>query len=663
VSDDGRRRATWIGLGLVVLAAVVYAPVRGHDFVSFDDPSYVRANPGVAGGLTWRAVGWAFTTGHAGNWHPLTWISHALDVSLFGMDAGLHHLTSVAFHAANTLLLFDLLRRLTGAVGRSAFVAALFAVHPLHVESVAWVSERKDVLSTLFWLLTTRAYVAYARAPTARRYALVVLAFVAGLLSKPMLVTLPFTLLLLDWWPLARTKEPGAWRRLVAEKVPLLLLAAASCVVTFFVQRTAGAVANVELYSVASRVANVPIAYVLYVRNMLWPTGLSPLYVHSRSVPVLESALAAAALAGVTFLALRHAARRPWFAVGWLWYLGTLVPVIGLVQVGAQSMADRYTYVPLIGLFVVVAWGAVDLLDWERRRGVLLPAAAAAATLACAVLARRQVGVWKDSEVLWRHAVDVSTDKSAALNNLGDYLCHVGRIDEAIAQFREMVRLRPDSAEAHNNLGYALRSKGELDLAMAEYHEAIRLHPELPHAYDNLGLALRDQGRLDEAAAQFREAIARKSDFAAARHNLAVVLAEQGRLDDAILEISEAVRLSPDDVPTRCDLGRMLERRGDVAGAVREFEAAIRRNPDAAEAHHNLAVLLAGQGRLDDAIREIREVIRISPGDAASHCDLGLMLERRGDVPGAVRALETAVRLDPGEAAARAALERLTGRR
>jgi len=549
-------RPAWISLGLVVLAAAVYAPVRGHEFVSFDDQAYVRANPHVAGGLTREAVRWAFTSGYAANWHPLTWISHMIDVALFGMDAGGHHVVNVVLHVANALLLFDVLRRITGAVGRSAFVAALFAVHPLHVESVAWVAERKDVLSTLFWMLTLEAWVAWVRAPNARRYALVLLAFAAGLMSKPMLVTLPFALLLLDAWPLRRLTDAASVRRLVVEKIPLFVLAAASSVVTFLVQRAEGAVAGFDANPVADRFANALISYVVYARNTFRPTGLAAIYVQERPLPMWKGVAAGAALVIVTILAVRQVRKRPWFVVGWLWFLGTLVPVIGLVQVGMQSMADRYTYVPLIGLFVVIAWGAAELIDSERRRGAAA-ALAVAATLACAVLARRQVETWKDSETLWRHAVDVDPGNAAAHNYLGDHLCWLGRFDEAAAEFGEFVRISPDSAEARNNLGYALMKAGHLNVAETELREAVRREPGFADAHENLGYTLRVQGRLAAAVVELNEAIRLRPSFAAAHRDLAGVLAEQGLYDEAVREFETALRLDPTDETARAGLERL----------------------------------------------------------------------------------------------------------
>jgi tetratricopeptide (TPR) repeat protein len=555
-ADDGRPR-TWICVALTLVTFAVYWPVHAHELVSYDDVAYVRDNPHVTGGLSWDAVRWAFTSGYQANWHPLTWISHMLDVSLFGMHAGAYHVTNVLLHVASTLLLFDVLRRITGALLPSAFVAALFAVHPLHVESVAWVSERKDVLSTLFLMLTLEAYVAWVRAPSRTRYALVVACLALGLMSKPMLVTLPFALLLLDWWPLGRWTDAASARRLVVEKVPLFLLVAASSVVTYLVQKTAGAVAELDAHPIGMRVENALISYVLYARNMFCPTRLAALYIHERPLPAWKAIGAAATLAAVTLVAARQRRRRPWFLMGWLWFLGTLVPVIGLVQVGMQSMADRYTYVPLIGLFVVVAWGAAELVGLERRRDLAFAAVASAATLACAVLARRQVETWKDSVTLWRHAIDVAPDNAAAHNNLGSTLCDLGRFEEAAAAFRDFIRISPDDADAHHNLGYASMKLGRLDVAETELREAIRLDPTFADAHENLGYTLRLEGRLPEAVVQFEDALHLKPDFAAAHRDLAGVLEEQGRIEDAIHHYDEALRLAPADAGAREGLERL----------------------------------------------------------------------------------------------------------
>ena len=458
----------------------MYAPVRHHEFVNFDDSQYVSQNPEVTGGLNGRAVSWALTTGHAGNWHPLTWLSHLLDVELFGLDPGRHHLTSVALHLANTLLLFGLLFRMTGALFRSAFVAALFALHPLHVESVAWIAERKDVLSALFFLLTLSAHLAYVRRPGWSRYVLVVVLFALGLMAKPMLVTLPFVLLLLDFWPLGRAAAPSAWRRLIVEKLPLLALAIASSLVTLLVQQRAGAIKGLDLLPLSRRLATAVLACVWYAAKVVWPTHLAALYPYPAPVPSWQALGALAVLAAVSLIVLRAAPRQPYLPVGWFWFIGTLVPVLGLVQVGSQPWADRYTYIPVIGLFIVVAWGAVDLLAGWRHRHVLLAGAAALVLVACAIAARRQVGYWRSSVVLWEHALEVTTANHRAESNLAHALAGQRRLEEAVAHYSAALRIKPDFAEAHNNLGLALAEQGQGTRGHGPLRRGLARAPRLP---------------------------------------------------------------------------------------------------------------------------------------------------------------------------------------
>lgn len=531
----------WFLLALAALTAVVYAPVRHFDFVQVDDPAYVTENPHVLRGLTPEGIAWAFTTGDAANWHPVTWLSHMLDVQLFGVAAGPHHLTNVLLHMANTLLLFGLLVQLTGAVWRSALVAALFAVHPLHVESVAWVAERKDVLSTLFWMLTLWAYLGFVRsqgstagaaAPPAtsrsrRGYYLLMLAFFAlGLMAKPMLVTLPCVLLLLDIWPLerlrlatrevrspkandrpsgrsaagspragagrrrskdrpARARTPGkpdllsmAWP-LVREKLPLFVMAVASSIVTVIVQQRGGAASTLEAYPFSLRLQNALVSVVAYLRGTLWPEGLTVLYPFPESVPDWQVAGALAVLGGISFVVYRLARRHPYLLVGWLWYLGTLMPVAGLVQVGLQARADRYTYVPLIGIFIMVAWGVAALLDRMRGGRHVVPIAAIAVILGCTLTARAQVGYWKDNVTLWTRVTTLTlhVDEYEAHMSLGTTLGNQDRVDEAMRHFAEAARLRPQSDAAHCSLGLALARSGRAIDAAREFNEALRLNP------------------------------------------------------------------------------------------------------------------------------------------------------------------------------------------
>jgi Flp pilus assembly protein TadD len=580
---------------LIVVTLVVYGQVWNHDFISVDDPQYITQNPQVAGGLTWRGVVWAFTTGHEANWHPLTWLSHMLDVELWGLQSGPHHLTNVVLHVANTLLLFGLLQRMTGQTGRSAVVAALFALHPLHVESVAWAAERKDVLSTLFWMLALWGYVAYARKPRLGRYLRVVLLLALGLTAKPMLVTLPFVLLLLDYWPLGRLSvgagsgdrsssapfiDPRAALKLVWEKLPLLALTVASSIVTFVVQHRGGAVVQVDTLSLGRRVANALVSYVAYIGKMFWPTRLAALYPYPESLPVSWVIGSILGLIGVSVVVMWAGRRHPYLPVGWLWYLGTLVPVIGLVQVGVQPMADRYTYVPLIGLFVILAWGIPEFLArWPYRR-VALPIAAGLALVACTIIASHQVRYWKSSLALWAHTVDVTNENYLARFNLAVFLAQSGRSDEAIAQYAEVLRIRPYYVAAHNNLGFVLASVGRLDEAMAHYAEALRIFPGYVEARNNLGAALAAQGRVDEAIKEFRE----------------------------------AVRIAPVDAESHYNLAALLRGKGQLTEAAHHYSAGLRSNPEDPDAHYRLGLILAEQGKLEEAVRQFETAVTLNPG-------------------------------------------------
>ncbi|OHE89167.1 MAG: hypothetical protein A3G75_16095, partial [Verrucomicrobia bacterium RIFCSPLOWO2_12_FULL_64_8] len=517
-------------MALIAATVVVYAPVRHFEFVTWDDPNYITENPHVQGGLTWQGALWALTTGDPPYWHPLTWLSHMLDVQVFGLNAGGHHLPNVLLHIGNAILLFGLLHWMTGALGRSAFVAGLFAFHPLRVESVAWVSERKDVLSTLFWMLTLWAYVSYARRPRRGRYLVVLLLFALGLMTKPMLVTLPFVLLLLDVWPLGRVSlktGPGGgsgWAtlrdqrpvvlRLVREKLPLLALAVASSMVTFVVQERVGAIGELGARPWDLRLQNAMVSYVAYIGKMLWPAGLAAFYPYPRSLPAWQVVGSILGLIGVSVAVIRAARRCPYLPVGWLWYLGTLIPVIGLIQAGDQALADRFSYVPLVGLFIMVAWGIPELLARWRYRSIALPATAGLTLLACAISSWNQVQYWKSSMTLWTRTLNVTTGNYRAHHNLGLALAISGKGDEASAYFSEALRLKPDFAEAHNNLGSALANQGKFDQAIAHFSEALRFKPDSAEAHYRLGLALARLGKGDQAIPHFSDAIRLKPDYA-----------------------------------------------------------------------------------------------------------------------------------------------------
>ena len=646
------RPTPWLLLAIAAVTIAVYVPVRQYEFVSIDDPLYVSENPVVARGLSWEGVAWAFTTGHAANWHPLTWLSHMLDVRLFGMAAGWHHVTSVALHVANALLLFLLLARMTRRAGASAFVAALFAVHPLHVESVAWVAERKDVLSTFFWLLTLWSYLLYAGMPgragspqaapgtPSRRawYGLALAFYALGLMAKPMLVTLPFVLLLIDWWPLGRFGRNGkTWRALAWEKVPFLALAAASSLVTFLVQHQGGAVSNLAVIPFGQRAANAAIAYGAYALKTVWPSGLSVFYRHPQSIPAVPLAASAAALIGVTWLAIRLARSRSYLLAGWLWYVITLAPVIGLVQIGRQAMADRYTYVPLIGLFVVAAWGAADLLArWPARR-VVLPVAASVVILLCAAAARAQVGHWANSTALWQHALDVDRGNYYALNSLGAMASDAGRVDDAVARFSDAIRFAPDYPEAYSNLGLAKVAKGLPAEAIPLYRKAIELNPSLAEAHNNLGVALTTLGRAAEAVPEHEAAVRLKPGSASFHTNLGAALYSSGRAAEAIAPLTEALHLQPDLAPAHTGLALALTAMGRLGDALPHFTEAARLQPGSDTAHQYLGIALAGAGRFGEAIEQLNEALRLNPDNATARRALEMATARAQAPPGTGR--------------------------
>lgn len=626
------RRGLWLALALAAVTIVAYAPVRHHEAIDLDDPGYVFDNPHVAAGLTSDGIAWAFTTGHAANWHPLTWISHMVDVTLFGLDPGAHHLVSLAFHVINTLLLFGVLAWLTGAVYPSAFVAALFGVHPTHVESVAWIAERKDVLSTCFWLLTMAAYGWYVRRPGVGRYLLVGILLALGLMAKPMLVTLPFVLILLDYWPLRRGLP---FRSLVIEKLPLFAVVIASSIVTFIVQRQGGAMSTLDVMPISLRIGNALVSYVSYLWMTVWPANLAVFYPFPTRIAPAAIAAATLLLVALSVVALRVARTRPYVLAGWLWYLGTLVPVIGVVQVGTQALADRYTYIPLIGIGIAVAWWAADAPARFRQP---LAAAAVVVVLALTVTTRAQVAHWQNSLTLWQHTVDVTTGNYRARNSLGAQLGNQGRPADAIVHFSEALRLAPDRGEAfhiHHNLGRALADLGRFDEAIPHYREALRLKPDYPEAHNNLGLALGRTGHPEEALAEFRLALEDRPGFAPALANLA---------------------------GAHNDLGFALFSRGLTTDALREYTEALRLQPDFATALDNRGFALAASGRMADAVSDFRRAIAVDPKLEPAYHHLGLALAAVGQFPEAERHLISAIQLNPKNEAARRALERVQQR-
>ncbi len=528
--------------GLAAVTLAVFADVRTFDFVSYDDTWYITNNPNVTAGLSWQGVWWALTSGYLFYWQPMTWLSHMADVEMFGLNAGGHHVTNLILHIAGTLTLFGFLRRATGSEWRSALVAALFAVHPLHVESVAWVAERKDVLSTLFFFLTLWAYVVWTGMRTTRRYLIVIACFALGLMAKPMLVTVPVVLLLLDLWPLRRPPAVS----LLVEKAPLFALAGVVSIATLTVQAQVGAVGTLAQLSLDYRVANALLSYVTYIGLMFWPSGLAVFYPYPPSLPPWWQVVGAgAALALVTAAAIRLGNRRPYVLVGWLWYLLTLLPVIGVFQAGDQLMADRFTYIPLVGLFVIIAWGGTDVIArWPR----LQPAAAVVAMLlvgVCAVAARQQATYWRNSETMWGRALAVTTGNHRAHAGLAEVFATRGQTDEAIAQYRQALRIVPDQAEWRNNLGLLFTLQNKVAEAMGQFAIATKVRPGFAEAHNNLGAMHARAGQPKEAIAAYTEAIRLAPDSALAHGNLALALAREGRVSEALRQCQEALRLDP----------------------------------------------------------------------------------------------------------------------
>jgi tetratricopeptide (TPR) repeat protein len=610
----------WIYLCLFAVTLLVYFQVSRFSFINFDDPVYVSRNPHVQSGLTAAGVLWAFTSTEGANWFPVTRLSHLLDAQLFGLDSGWHHLSSVLIHAAASLMLFAFLFRATRARWQSAFVAAIFALHPLHVESVAWVSERKDVLCAFFWFLTLWAWVRYTEAASAGRYVLALASFCLGLMSKPMIVTLPFLLLLLDRWPLRR---PGLRIR---EKLPFFALSAASAAVTWWAQQAGGAVRTAETFPLPLRFENALVSFAVYIGQMLGPGGLAVFYPYPAAIPLWEWASAALFLAALIALAFRFGKSRPWLAVGVLWFLITLLPVIGLVQVGAQARADRYMYVPMVGLLIAVAWGGAELIQSRR----ILVRAGVAICLVSAAMTAQQASYWRDSEALFTHAVAVNQGNYLAWHNLGDALMEKpGRLREAITDLEISLKIRPDSVSTHTDLGNALtKVPGRLPDAIAQYQEALRLDPSSPIPHEDLASALAETpGRLPEAVDEYRKTLALAPDTEGAHEQLGQALLKLGRAREAIPEFNAALQQNPGDTVARSNLAAALAADpARAAEAVGQYRAVLQNEPGSAETHYNLGLSLAKAGNAAQAISEFEAALRLRPDYAEAHNNLGVTL-------------------------------------
>jgi len=714
----GCRRPSWwlLASGLALVVVLLYWRVGSFEFLYCDDDTYVFHNQVVREGLTLRGVAWAFDGAHVANWHPLTWISHMLDVQLFGLHAGRHHQLNVLLHAANAALLFVLLLRMTGLPWRAAAAAAFFAWHPLRVESVAWVAERKDVLSLFFGLLSLLAYLHYAHRPGWRRYLPVVLLFALGLMAKPMLVTLPLVMLLIDTWPLRRftfsestenVAEPdgvprfasASARRLLLEKLPLLALAAASSTVTLLAQGAGGALGDLTTLPLGSRIANAFTSYAIYLRKTGWPLDLGPFYTHPALLspetysPWNTVAISSAVLVlGIASVAIAQWRSRPYLAVGCLWFLGTLVPMIGLVQVSDQGLADRYSYLPSIGLSIACVWLVADWAEaggaWRRRA---CGALSVGLLVACVGVSWRQVGFWRDGVTVFERAVAISPDSHFAQNhlgrayenrgdfdaaevayqravelrpfyagahsNLGSVLSKAGRYREAIAHLEQAIALRPRRASFHSNLGLVYAQQGEWQRAFDAYQRALTLSPDYPTAHFNLGLALSTTGHPKEAAGHLQRAVELDPDEANYANALGVVLAQLGQLDAAERAYVMALRAAPGHPVAVCNLGELSERRGELARAESLYGQAVRGPVDCAHARRFFGRRLLAQGNPADAVMQFEKLVVLLPENADAHNDLGVAYVRHGRIEAARRQWRRALELDPNHPSARSNLE------
>jgi protein O-mannosyl-transferase len=659
------RTVLLISLFLLILTCGVYLQVKDHQFINYDDTDYVVSNAHIRSGFTQPAIRWAFTTTYFSNWHPLTWLSYMLDYRLFGLKAGGYHLVNLLFHVLNTLLLFYILNRMTHAIWRSAAVAVLFALHPTHVESVAWVSERKDVLSTFFGMAAIGAYIFYAAKPGLKRYWPVVLLFILSLMAKPMMVTLPFALLLFDYWPLKRyqplkiaaveekgeaetepAKKGGKKKKtekqrhntpvakapkheaihidwstactLLLEKVPLFILSGLSCIVTYIAQAKGGAIAGLQAISFTDRLQNVVLSYARYILNTVYPVKLGYFYPQLTAFPVWKVAGSLLLIILITAFALRSINRRPYLAVGWLFFLGTLVPVIGLVSFGSQSIADRYLYLPGIGLYIMAVWGICDLSTGWRERRIILGISGGIVIAALAVMTFAQVEKWKNSETIATHTLNVMPDNHAAYFCLGLLALEHGQIDEAANYYEKALKLAPANTVYLNNMGNIMQRRGRKQEAMGYYAESLRYYADNSEAHFNMAHLLAEQGRYQEAESHYRTVVDLDPDDYIACTMLADVLAAQGKTDDALKYYSQALRQKEALPSTHYAMGRILFERGRPDEAARSFQRAVLLNPGSAPAHHYWGRALLAQGRYQEAVVQFQEALRIQPGSEST---------------------------------------------
>ena len=665
------RAKVLICIFLIVATFCVYSQVQDHEFINFDDGLYITNNLNVQAGLTSESVKWAFTTMDTEDWSPVNWLSHILDYQLYGLNPKGHYLTNLFLHIANALILLLVLSRMTGKLWQSAFVAAIFAFHSLNVESVAWLAERKNVLSTLFWLLTMWAYIHYAEKPTIKSYGLVFLFFTLGLMSKAMLVTLPFVLLLLDYWPLRRlkfeqerggneTSEKNTARRsevfrLVLEKTPLFLLSVVFSIINFI-----AAAKSLQAFSfpLKERIIHSLITYLAYLQKMFWPSKLSSFYPYPENdLSVTQGIFCGMVLVGITFISIKLIKKAPYFAVGWFWYLGTLVPVSGIfVQASWAAMADRYAYIPLIGIFIIVAWGVPELIPKGRYKEKVLSVSAGIIIPILLVTTWEQVSHWKNSITIFKHAIRVTDKKypsfSVVHNNLGNALFAERKTEEAISHYKTAIRLKPDYSLAHYNLGNVLFAERKTEEAIPHYKTVIRLKPDDAEAHYHLGNALFVERKTEEAISHYKTAIRLEPDSVSAHYNLGATLFFVKKTAEAISHYKTVIRLKPDFAPAHNNLGDALFIERKTTEAILHYKIAVKLKPDHAYGYNNLGAALLVEQKTAEAIPNLKMAIRLKPDYAEAYYNLGTALEK-GMIGEAITNYKKAIELKPNFAEAR----------
>ena len=609
-----KRQEIIICLFLVTATLAVYWQITNHEFVNYDDETYITKNLHVQTGLAFESIKWAFTSFHAGNWHPVTWLSHMLDIELYGLNPMGHHWASLQIHLINTLLLFFVLQKMTGALWQSAFVAALFALHPINVESVAWVAERKNVLSTFFWMLTMLAYVHYTTRPSLYRYLLTLLFLMLGLMAKPMLVTLPFVLLLLDYWPLERLRNQSPFN-LILEKIPFFAFSAVSVYISSLSVKYYGIVVSTELVPMQIRIANSLVSYVKYIEKMIWPKNLAIFYPFPDTLPIWQILGAGLFLASISFLVLLNLRKKPYLCTGWLWFLGTLIPVIGLKQAGLwPAMADRWAYVPLVGIFIILAWGGSDLLKKWTHKNVMPAILAIAVILALTVLSFHQAAHWKNSITLFENAIKVTENNCMAHNNLGIALMRDGKSNDAVFYFKKALQIRPDFLKT----------------------------------IDNLGVALFQLGRFEESISCYTKALKINSENAEIHKHIAIILEIQGEIEKAVQHYTKALLINPELADVNYCLANALANQKDFEKAKYQYREAIKKDPGHSNAHYNLGCILLKQKKYKEGLTHFTEVIKIKPDYKQAYNHIGIILLQCGKIKKAEKFFFKAVKIDPG---------------